>query len=297
MTTCSSQGFKEPLSRSTEEERSHYSQQEATRVYTERKARQKQRRKQMKRGMKHTPKFGKGFQVAEATTLQVTKRTRSSSNTVESQLSSQPQRPTQSAEKANDNEKYDVTYIKTMSKGRSGLGVIAVPTQGLHSIGLTLNDPDEAVRTQQPRKMARHDQDDEGAESDLRYAFFRKQPEHVKETVQFPLTKKLLLEAGEKEEFKCTVPARPEMKLSRKQKHEKRLARTQEEHKQRCEQKKTATVGHPDIMFTVAEAIAVLARSGPTFKPIPYDIQTGEHLSYPIKRSYHLGAMGRYGVT
>lgn len=54
-------------------------------------------------------------------------------------------------------------------------------------------------------------------------------------------------------------------------------------------------------MFTVAEAIAALelAKNGATSRPpIAYDLPTGAFMtSYPVKRSYHLGAMGRYGVA
>ncbi|KAF2995714.1 hypothetical protein E8E13_004273 [Curvularia kusanoi] len=61
------------------------------------------------------------------------------------------------------------------------------------------------------------------------------------------------------------------------------------------------------IMFTVAEAIEFLAlyKDGTVNGPEnvdpqtrqPYEpLQTGEHLSYPVRGTYHLGALGRYGV-
>jgi hypothetical protein len=50
------------------------------------------------------------------------------------------------------------------------------------------------------------------------------------------------------------------------------------------------------VMFTIPEAMAALAR--PELKrTIAYDLPTGDYLTYPVKRSYHLGAMGRYGNT
>ncbi|CAO2655306.1 Nn.00g103700.m01.CDS01 [Neocucurbitaria sp. VM-36] len=51
------------------------------------------------------------------------------------------------------------------------------------------------------------------------------------------------------------------------------------------------------IMFTAAEAIAALAQVRDDPKSIPaitYDLPTGSSLNYPVQRSYHLGAMGRY---
>jgi len=49
-----------------------------------------------------------------------------------------------------------------------------------------------------------------------------------------------------------------------------------------------STLVAPGIMFTIPEAIAAL-REPP--KPVPYDLPVGEHFSYPVTRSYHLGAM------
>ncbi|KAL6163748.1 hypothetical protein ACJQWK_10275 [Exserohilum turcicum] len=54
------------------------------------------------------------------------------------------------------------------------------------------------------------------------------------------------------------------------------------------------TADHLAIMMTPAQAIAALARSA-SASNISYDLPTGEYLSYPVTRSYHLGAMGRYG--
>ncbi|KAF1847082.1 uncharacterized protein K460DRAFT_53213 [Cucurbitaria berberidis CBS 394.84] len=54
------------------------------------------------------------------------------------------------------------------------------------------------------------------------------------------------------------------------------------------------------VMFTVAEAITALeqAKNDPTSIPtIAYDLPTGACLTYPVQRSYHLGAMGRYGAA
>jgi hypothetical protein len=45
-------------------------------------------------------------------------------------------------------------------------------------------------------------------------------------------------------------------------------------------------------MFSVAKAKQYLAR-GSYFTPT-YDLQTGEHIAWPVMRSYHLGAVGRY---
>ena len=61
------------------------------------------------------------------------------------------------------------------------------------------------------------------------------------------------------------------------------------------------------VMYTIAEAIAALLlyRDGTMSAPAeidtvsrqPYEaLQTGEYLSYPVKGTYHLGALGRYGI-
>jgi len=53
-----------------------------------------------------------------------------------------------------------------------------------------------------------------------------------------------------------------------------------------------STLAAPGIMFTIPEAIAALKEPP---KTVPYDLPAGEHFSYPVTRSYHLGAM-RYSV-
>ncbi|KAF2627310.1 hypothetical protein BU25DRAFT_458659 [Macroventuria anomochaeta] len=61
------------------------------------------------------------------------------------------------------------------------------------------------------------------------------------------------------------------------------------------------------VMFTVTEAIAALSlyKEGTISVPAqvdpqshqPYEpLQIGEYLSYPVKGTYHLGALGRYGI-
>lgn len=61
------------------------------------------------------------------------------------------------------------------------------------------------------------------------------------------------------------------------------------------------------VMFTVIEAIDELSlyEGGTMSRPAkidaqtrqPYDpVQTGEYLSYPVKGTYHLGSIGRYGI-
>ncbi|EUC35482.1 hypothetical protein COCCADRAFT_3285 [Bipolaris zeicola 26-R-13] len=56
--------------------------------------------------------------------------------------------------------------------------------------------------------------------------------------------------------------------------------------------KRAAQLDRIAITFTPAQAIAALANPKP--RNITYDMQTGERFTYPVKRSYHLGAMGRY---
>lgn len=58
------------------------------------------------------------------------------------------------------------------------------------------------------------------------------------------------------------------------------------------EMKRAAQLDHMAIMFTPAQAIAALANPKPL--NITYDMKTGERFTFPVKRSYHLGAMGRY---
>ncbi|KAJ4343423.1 hypothetical protein N0V95_006647 [Ascochyta clinopodiicola] len=61
------------------------------------------------------------------------------------------------------------------------------------------------------------------------------------------------------------------------------------------------------VMFTVVEAIETLSlyQEGTMSIPVEVDphsrqpyapLQTGEHLSYPVKGTYHLGSIGRYGI-
>ncbi|KAF3032711.1 hypothetical protein E8E12_001799 [Didymella heteroderae] len=74
-------------------------------------------------------------------------------------------------------------------------------------------------------------------------------------------------------------------------------------------QRKAPPAGVPSkvIMFTIAEAIAALslykdgtmsmaAEIDPESRQPYAPLQTGEHLSYPVKGNYHLGALGRYGI-
>ncbi|KAJ4372698.1 hypothetical protein N0V86_008062 [Didymella sp. IMI 355093] len=74
-------------------------------------------------------------------------------------------------------------------------------------------------------------------------------------------------------------------------------------------QKNVPHVGVPSkvVMFTIAEAIAALslykdgtmsmaAEIDPESRQPYAPLQTGEHLSYPVKGNYHLGALGRYGI-
>ncbi|EMD87883.1 hypothetical protein COCC4DRAFT_33061 [Bipolaris maydis ATCC 48331] len=56
--------------------------------------------------------------------------------------------------------------------------------------------------------------------------------------------------------------------------------------------KRAAQLDHIAVMFTPAQAIAALANPKPL--DITYDMKTGERFTFPVKRSYHLGAMGRY---
>jgi hypothetical protein len=53
--------------------------------------------------------------------------------------------------------------------------------------------------------------------------------------------------------------------------------------------------GHFDIMFTPQAALAARNQLQVP-RNIPFDLPTGALFSYPVKRSYHLGAMGRYGA-
>jgi uncharacterized protein (DUF3820 family) len=48
------------------------------------------------------------------------------------------------------------------------------------------------------------------------------------------------------------------------------------------------------VMFTWAEAKKVIESANRTRSSLPYTLQTGEYMSYPVTRSYHLGGMGRY---
>ncbi|EMD65073.1 hypothetical protein COCSADRAFT_190052 [Bipolaris sorokiniana ND90Pr] len=58
------------------------------------------------------------------------------------------------------------------------------------------------------------------------------------------------------------------------------------------EVKRVAQLDHMAVMFTPAQAIAALTNPNPL--DITYDMKTGERFTFPVKRSYNLGAMGRY---
>jgi uncharacterized protein (DUF3820 family) len=49
------------------------------------------------------------------------------------------------------------------------------------------------------------------------------------------------------------------------------------------------------VMFTWAEAKRIIESANRARSSPPYTLQTGDYLSYPVTRSYHLGGMGRYG--
>jgi hypothetical protein len=49
------------------------------------------------------------------------------------------------------------------------------------------------------------------------------------------------------------------------------------------------------VMFTWAEAKRIIEGANRARPSPPYTLQTGDYLSYPVTRSYHLGGMGRYG--
>ena len=79
----------------------------------------------------------------------------------------------------------------------------------------------------------------------------------------------------------------------------------QKQEKQKQKQEKRAVAANStvatkseasSIMFTIPEAIAALKKRS-SARNMAYDLPTGANLSYPVKRSYHLGAIGRYGAT
>lgn len=87
-------------------------------------------------------------------------------------------------------------------------------------------------------------------------------------------------------------------------------SRSRQENSHKGQKKASFTPGAPSrlVMFTVAEAVEALASSykdGTMYGPAaidpqsrqPYEpLRTGETPSYPVKGTYHLGALGRYGV-
>lgn len=84
---------------------------------------------------------------------------------------------------------------------------------------------------------------------------------------------------------------------------------SRKENSHKGQKKASFTPGAPSwlVMFTVAEAVEALAlyKDGTVYGPAaidpqsrqPYEpLRTGETLSYPVKGTYHLGALGRYGL-
>jgi uncharacterized protein (DUF3820 family) len=84
---------------------------------------------------------------------------------------------------------------------------------------------------------------------------------------------------------------------------------SRQENSHKVQKKASFTPGAPSrlVMFTVAEAVEALAlyKDGTMYGPAAVDPQsrqpyepvlTGETLSYPVKGTYYLGALGRYGV-
>jgi hypothetical protein len=106
---------------------------------------------------------------------------------------------------------------------------------------------------------------------------------------------------GEAKEQTWVLSKEGEERVRRAEKRGLRRERKtpQFERKQRKMQNAKSAVPYPTPtftpMFTIPEAIVALANPDRS-NSIRYDLPTGKYLAYPVKQSYHLGAMGRYGV-
>jgi hypothetical protein len=91
------------------------------------------------------------------------------------------------------------------------------------------------------------------------------------------------------------VKKKAEKKAMKERKRENKEKYKKEQKKQRRKGRQAQVaqiVADASIVFSIAEAKQPLAHDShitPT-----YDLQTGEHIAWPVMRSYHLGAVGRY---
>lgn len=85
-----------------------------------------------------------------------------------------------------------------------------------------------------------------------------------------------------------------EQKKDEEKKEQKKQLKREQKKQRREERQAQAATNTPvaSTMFSLAEAKQFLACDS-HFTPT-YDLQTGKHIAWPVVRSYHLGAMGRY---
>jgi hypothetical protein len=233
---------------------------------------------------------GKRFPVTGTTEdRHTTKRGRSESDGAKSDVTTKRlRRPAQLPEMFDDAAKDDTRYMinRAIRQPRPGRRSFAVGAPQI--IDLTQDDDvDPVIPSQQPKGKRRH------AHSEAKNGpkpFLRRTPprqsERPRRSVFF--SGPPVVEKGEEGELKWAVAPR---KSGGQRLHQEHIYRGP----MRFQSSAAPTpLPPPAVMFTFEEAKAVLANPPPN--NITYDLPTGAFIPYPVTRSYHLGAMGRYGV-
>jgi hypothetical protein len=232
----------------------------------------------------------KRFPITETTGgRQTTKRDRSELDGANFDVTTKRLRkPAQLPEKFDDAAKDDTRYMinRPIRQPRPGRRSFAVGAPQI--IDLTQdNDVDPVIPSQQPKGKRRHDH---GEPKNGSKPFLRRTPprqsERSRRSVFF--SDPPVVEEGEEGELKWAV-------APRKSGGQRSYQEGGYKGPMRFQSSAAPTpLPSPAVMFTFEEAKAALANPPPY--NIPYDLPTGAFIPYPVTRSYHLGAMGRYGV-
>ncbi|KAG9191081.1 hypothetical protein G6011_09169 [Alternaria panax] len=194
----------------------------------------------------------------------------------------------------------DVRYMRTQPKIQQPSGssrAKSFPSQMSQLIDLTPSDEvEEVFPTSSSRSKARQDQAEEQRHS--KYALRSKTPRNPQRDLLIrpwdnQSVQEDVLDLNEGEQ-RWTLPPKPPVSTDEHARCQQNngWSWNKDQKQTRKERKMAKLAATTAIIFTIPEAMAALAR--PQLAMIAYDLPTGAYLSYPVKRSYHLGAMGRY---
>jgi hypothetical protein len=195
----------------------------------------------------------------------------------------------------------DVRYMRTQSKIQQPSGTSrakSFPSQLSQFIDFTLSDEVEGVfPAYSSRSKAHQDQTEEQSHS--KYALRSKTPRNLQRSLPTRSCDNQSVQEDNIDqkdgEERWILPQKPPVltnEHTRRQQQSER-GRKKDRKATRRERKMARSATNTAIMFTIPEAMTALARPQ-LAGAIVFDLPTGAHLSYPVKRSYHLGAMGRY---